>query len=33
VQIVAKPGREDWLFGVAAELMPTDRVRPPALHA
>jgi amidase len=33
VQLVAKPAREDWLFGVAAELLPVDRVRPPALHA
>ena len=28
VQLVAAPGREDWLFGVAAELLPaTRRVR------
>jgi amidase len=38
VQLVAAPGREDWLFGVAAELMPTDRDivgrrRLPVLHA
>jgi amidase len=32
VQLVAKPDREDWLLGVAAELLPTDRVRP-VLHA
>jgi amidase len=33
VQIVAKPGREDWLLGVAAELLPASDEVLPALHA
>jgi amidase len=32
VQLVAAPGREDWLLGVAAELLPADCLRP-VLHA
>jgi amidase len=32
VQLVAQPGREDWLLGVAAELLPADAARP-LLHA
>src|SRR5262245_6586608 len=33
VQLVAAPGREDWLFGVAAELLPAEGTRVPLLHA
>jgi len=32
VQLVAKPGREDWLMAVAAELVPNDGIQP-QLHA
>jgi amidase len=32
VQLVAKPGREDWLLGVAAELLPAGAPLP-SLHA
>jgi amidase len=33
VQLVASPGREDWLFGLAAELLPAVDASLPALHA
>jgi amidase len=33
VQLVASPGREDWLLGVAAELLPATDASRPALHA
>jgi amidase len=33
VQLVASPGREDWLLGVAAELLPAADATRPALHA
>jgi amidase len=33
VQLVARPEREDWLLGVAAELLPAADERLPALHA
>jgi amidase len=33
VQLVARPEREDWLFAVAAELVPPDAGPNPPLHA
>jgi len=33
VQIIARRDREDWLLGVATELLPADDTRRPALHA
>jgi len=33
VQLVASPGREDWLLSVAAELLPAVDASRPALHA